>query len=213
MQKETIVYLIRHSEQLKINGIKNIKEDDQINNEKITLSVEGENKAKELSKMNELNNIDAIWSSNYVRAIATAKYISYRNNLEINIDSNFNERKLGILKTLKELGKNKKYSYTEEQLLDKNLKNINGENGIEVNNRMTNSLNKILKENEGKKIVIVSHGAAIKFLLMNWCKLNEDIKLVYKDKVLDISSPCLLKLTFRKNELLDLEQKILKYSF
>lgn len=151
MQKETIVYLIRHSEQLKINGIKNIKEDDQINNEKITLSVEGENKAKELSKMNELNNIDAIWSSNYVRAIATAKYISYRNNLEINIDSNFNERKLGILKTLKELGKNKKYSYTEEQLLDKNLKNINGENGIEVNNRMTNSLNKILKENEGKK--------------------------------------------------------------
>lgn len=213
MQKETIVYLIRHSEQLKINGIKNIKEDDQINNEKITLSVEGENKAKELSKMNELNNIDAIWSSNYVRAIATAKYIAYRNNLEINIDSNFNERKLGNLKTLKELGKNKKYSYTEEQLLDKNLKNINGENGIEVNNRMTNSLNKILKENEGKKLVIVSHGMAIKFLLMNWCELNKDVKLVYKNTILDITSPCLLKLTFRKNELLDLEQKILKDSF
>ena len=56
MQK-TIVYLIRHSEQLKIKGIKNIKEDDQINNEKIILSVEGENKARELSKKEELNNI------------------------------------------------------------------------------------------------------------------------------------------------------------
>ena len=36
---KTTVYLIRHSEQLKINGIKNIEEDDQISNEKIILSV------------------------------------------------------------------------------------------------------------------------------------------------------------------------------
>ena len=104
MQK-TIVYLIRHSEQLKVDGIKNIDENSQISNEKIILSVEGEDKARELSKREELNNIDVIWSSNYVRAISTAKYIAYNNNLEINIDSNFNERKLGDLETLKESGK------------------------------------------------------------------------------------------------------------
>ena len=39
--KKTILYLIRHSEQLKIKGIKNIEEDEQLNNEKIILSVEG----------------------------------------------------------------------------------------------------------------------------------------------------------------------------
>ena len=195
MQK-TIVYLIRHSEQLKIKAIKNIKEDNQINNEKIILSVEGENKARELSEKEELNNIDVIWSSNYVRAISTAKYIAYRNNLEINIDSNFNERKLGNLEKLKELGKDKKYSYTEEQLLDEKLKNINGENRVEVNKRMTNALNKILKENEGKNIVIVSHGAAIKFLLMNWCKLNDELKLTYKNSIIDLKSPSLIKLEF-----------------
>lgn len=195
MQK-TIVYLIRHSEQLKINVIKNIKEDDQINNEKIILSVEGENKARKLSEREELNNIDVIWSSNYVRAMSTAKYIAYRNNLEINIDSNFNERKLGNLETLKELGKNKKYSYTEEQLLDEKLKNINGENRVEVNKRMTNALNKALKQNEGKNIVIVSHGAAIKFLLMNWCKLNNELKLTYKNSIIDLKSPSLIKLEF-----------------
>ena len=195
MQK-TIVYIIRHSEQLKIKGIKNIVEDDQINNEKIILSVEGENKARELSEKEELNNIDIIWSSNYVRAIATAKYIAYRNNLEINIDSNFNERKLGNLETLKELGKNKKYSYTEEQLLDEKLKNINGESRLEVNKRMTNALNKVLKQNEGKNIVIVSHGAAIKFLLMNWCKLNNELKLTYKNSIIDLKSPSLIKLEF-----------------
>ena len=203
MQK-TIVYLIRHSEQLKINGIKNIEEDDQINNEKIILSVEGENKARELSKREELNNIDVIWSSNYVRAIATAKYIAYRNNLEVNIDSDFNERKLGNLETLKELGKNKKYSYTEEQLLDEKLKNINGENRVEVNKRMTNALNKVLKQNEGKNIVIVSHGAAIKFLLMNWCKLNDELKLTYKNSIIDLKSPSLIKLEFNGMNLNDL---------
>ena len=203
MQK-TIVYLIRHSEQLKINGIKNIEEDDQINNEKIILSVEGENKARELSKREELNNIDVIWSSNYVRAIATAKYIAYRNNLEVNIDSDFNERKLGNLETLKKLGENKKHSFTEEQLLDENLKNIDGENRIEVNKRMNNSLNKILEENKGKNIAIVSHGAAIKFLLMNWCKLNNELKLTYKNSIIDLKSPSLIKLEFNGTNLDDL---------
>ena len=76
--KDTIVYLVRHSETLKIDGIKNIEEDNQISNEKIILSVEGENKARELSQREELNNIDVIWSSNYVRAISTAKYIAYK---------------------------------------------------------------------------------------------------------------------------------------
>ena len=90
--QNTIVYLIRHSEQLKIDGVKNIEEDEQINNEKTILSVEGENKARELSKREELNNIDVIWSSNYVRAISTAKYIANENNIPINIDINLNDK-------------------------------------------------------------------------------------------------------------------------
>lgn len=94
MSNLTKIYLIRHSEQLKING-KNIKsEDSQISNEKIILSINGERKAKEISELEELNNIDVLWSSNYVRAISTAKYIALKNNIEINIDENFNERKL-----------------------------------------------------------------------------------------------------------------------
>ena len=72
------------------------------------------------------------------------------------------------------------------------------------------SLNKffngILKKYEGKKIVVVSHGGAIKFFLLNCCEVNENTKLVYNSKVLDITLPCLLKLTFRKNELVSLEQ-------
>ena len=109
-----IIYLIRHSEQLKINGIKNVVENEQINNEKVILSVLGEKKAEEMANLYELCDVDVLWSSNYVRAISTAKYIANNNDIEINIDENLNERKLGDLNSLKELGKNKKYSFTEE---------------------------------------------------------------------------------------------------
>lgn len=201
---KTIVYLIRHSKQLRNENYGNVKESDQTKNEKIILSVEGEEKAKALSQREELKNIDIIYSSNYVRAISTAKYIADKNNLIINIESNLGGRKLGNLEKLKELGKDKKYTFTEEQLLDENLKNIDGESRIEVNKRMTDTLNKILKENEGKNIVIVSHAAAIKFLLMNWCTINEDIKLTYNQSIIEVNSPCLIKLEFEKLNLKDL---------
>ena len=80
--------------------------------------------------------------------------------------------------------------------MDESLKNIDGENRIEVNKRMSNVLNKILEQNEGKNIVIVSHGAAIKFLLMNWCELNDELKLTYKNSIIDLKSPSLIKLEF-----------------
>lgn len=104
------IFLIRHSEQFKIKGIKNTTEDTQSSNEKIVLSVEGEKKAKEISNLKELNDIDILWSSNYVRAISTAKYIAYRNNIKINIDERLNERKLRKLRHIKRIRKNKKTS-------------------------------------------------------------------------------------------------------
>ena len=94
MEKRTYIYLIRHSEQLKLKNQINIKENSQISNEKIILSINGEKKAEEISKLEELKNIDYLYSSNYVRAISTAKYIAYQNNIDINIDENLGERKL-----------------------------------------------------------------------------------------------------------------------
>lgn len=196
MEKSTVVYLIRHSEQLKINGIKNLKEEEQISNEKIILSVDGEKKAFEISQIEEMSKIDAIWSSNYVRAISTAKYIADRNEIPINIEKDLGERKLGNLKTLQELGKDKKYTYTKEQLLDDKLKNKDGESREEVNRRMSIFLNKILDENRGGRVALVSHGAAIKYLLMNWCMLDEFVNIRYKDKIIDIKSPGIVKMKF-----------------
>lgn len=53
-------------------------------------------KAEKLSSTEEMKNVDVVISSNYVRAIATAKYIVEYNNTNINIIDEFGERKFGI---------------------------------------------------------------------------------------------------------------------
>lgn len=202
---EKKVYLIRHSEQLKIKNEE--EKNEQIKNEKIILSVEGEKKAEKLSKIPQLQNIEQLWSSNYVRAISTAKYISKENNIKIKISSKLNERKLGDLETLKEMAKNKKNSYTTEQLLDKKLKNKDGESCEEVARRMEEKMKEIVEEGPGN-IAIVSHGAAIKFYLSNYCKIDEDINFIYNDKIIireNLNSPDIIELTFANNSLRNIE--------
>lgn len=109
----TIVYLIKHAEELEENGIKNTNESSQIMNEKFILSVKDEEQAKQVSENIELQNIDILWCSNYSRAKCTAKYIAYKNNLDINIDSRLNERKLGSIEDLSEWMKDKKYGVVQ----------------------------------------------------------------------------------------------------
>ena len=199
--KETIIYLIRHSEQLKMNITYLSGENEQIKNEKIVLSTEGERKAKELSEKEELKNIDVLYSSNYVRAIATAKYIANQNKININVDERLGERKLGDLVTLKELGSKSKNDYTTDQLIDENFKNKDGESNLDVRKRMTESIMEILDNYQGKKIAIVSHGAAIKFFLQNFCKYDKETEtLIYNDKTVchkKLESPCLIKIIFK----------------
>ena len=202
---EKKVYLIRHSEQLKIKNEE--EKNEQIKNEKIILSVEGEKKAEKLSKISQLQNIEQLWSSNYVRAISTAKYISKENNIEINISSKLNERKLGDLETLKKMAKNKKNSYTTEQLLNRKLKNKDGESCEEVSKRMKEKLQEIV-ENGPENIAIVSHGAAIKFYLSNFCRIDENINFIYNEKIIIkkiINSPDIIELTFSNNSLRNIE--------
>ena len=205
--KYTIIYLIRHAETIDENGIRNTSEDLQIINEKEILSVEGEAQAKKLSENEELKNLDIIWSSSYTRAKATAKYIANVNNLPINLDDNLSERKLGNLQELGEFMKDKNTrDPSQEQLLDRTFRTSDGESAEQTRKRMNKFFDKILKEYEEKRIAVISHGGSIKFFLLNWCEVNEEVKLVYNNTILNITSPCLLKMIFRKNKLVSLEQ-------
>lgn len=201
------VYFVRHSKPLKVNNDKNI-DSLQIQNEKQPLSIEGENIAREKLNIEELKDIDKLYSSSYVRAISTAKYIAENNNIEINVINDFGERKFGI-NSWDELPDN----FGEKQFLDENYKTEFGESQKEVRERTFNALMNVLK-NDDKKIAIVFHSTAMLFLLMTWCKVipsKEDFsyKLLFNDEEVfnDKIDYCeIFKLTFDdKNKLINIE--------
>ena len=201
----TIVYLVKHADELQENGIKNIDDTTQLINEKYILSVKGEEQSRKLSENSELANIDVLWSSSYARAKATAKYIAYKNNIEINIDSSLNERKLGNLEDLSKWMEKKTIGVVQAYLQNQKWKAREGESCEDATKRVTHFLQKILKENKGKRIVLVSHGALISFLLTNWCDLNDEMKLIFNNKVIEIKEPSITKLTFENQKLLNIE--------
>ena len=102
---KTTIYLIRHSESLKLKDEPTNTEIDQLKNEKLPLSENGEMLALKLSENDELQCIDKIYSSHYKRAISTAQYIAKQNNLEIDIDERLGERKLRRFNSFKEAGR------------------------------------------------------------------------------------------------------------
>lgn len=93
----TTIYLLRHSQPFrKLLGEYNASEIEQIRNEKNPLSLDGERLAKEISENKELQNIDVIYSSHYVRTMCTAKYIAENNQIKLNVDERLGERKFGV---------------------------------------------------------------------------------------------------------------------
>ena len=173
----TTIYLIRHSKPMKVNNTFN-KDNLQLQNEKSSLSIEGEQIANEKLSKKEFDDIDILFSSSYVRTVQTAKYLANKNNLEINVISDLGERKFGV-DSWNELPD----KFERKQFLDENYKLNNGENQKEVRGRMYSVIMKILNEYPSKKIAIVSHGTAISYLLKKWCDVNiVDDKLRYSFK-------------------------------
>ena len=85
------------------------------------------------------------------------------------------------------------------------MKNSLGESLIDVQKRMDSVISKIVLDNKNKRIVIVSHGAALKFYLRKFCKLNKDIKLEFNNGVLDFPSPCIIKLIINDDKVIDIK--------
>jgi len=172
----TMVYISRHSQPFrKLLGEYKVNEIEQIRNEKNPLSVDGEKYADQMSNYPELLKVESLYSSHYVRAMATAKYIAEKNGIELNVDERLGERRFGVDKMSK-LPSN----FFEEQFRNWDYKLSNGESANEVSKRMNEALSEILDSNKGKVIAIISHGTAISTMLKKWCdiKLNEETKLI-----------------------------------
>ena len=201
----TTIYLMRHSIALK--NINNDCNNDslQLQNEKMPLSIEGEELASNISKEEELQNIDVVISSNYVRAMATAKYISKANNVNLIVNSAFGERKFGV-NSWDELPS----GFELRQNDDENYKIGDGESQKEVRERVYKALMKVIDEYKDKRIVIVSHGSAILWLLKQWCDVNLKNKCItFNDKLIiydNIFNCTTFKLEFDDKRLVDIEK-------
>ena len=158
-----VIYLMRHSEPLKPINLDN-KDSLQLQNEKWILTRSGEQIALNKSLNNELKDFDIVVASNYVRAIATAKYFTKD---KVFIDENFGERKFGI-NSWNELPK----EFEKKQFDDFNYKLENGESLNEVKDRQYQSLIKILENNSYQKVLIVGHSTALTSLLSIWCEVH-----------------------------------------
>lgn len=205
----TEIYLIRHSVRFMNADIESYltAQSNLIKNEKVILSVEGEKRAEILSREEELQNIDKVYASNLVRTQQTAKYLCYNQNLKINIDDRLDERRVGIPND------NEVTDWFTRQYLDENYKTVGGESQVDVRNRMYDAICDILKSNKDKRVAVFTHGYAITFLLLKWCKLInitylEHLTLSYEDKIIfdkRINAPEVFKLTFDDLELKNIE--------
>ena len=208
---ETTVYLIRHSVRLNMkNNIEsyNTTQENLIKSEKIILSVTGEKRAEILSNEEELQNIDVVYTSNCVRTLQTAKYLMEKQNLKANLDERLDERRTGK-------PNDKEYpDWYIRQFQDENFKTEGGEGQKDVRERMESVFNEIVEKNKGKRIAIFTHGNAMTYFLLKWCKLekvtpNRELKLSFKGKVVfdkRINSPEVFKLTLNDgNEIEEIE--------
>ena len=175
----TTIYLMRHSEPFKVHrGIEDIHEDLIFSNIKNPLSVEGEKLAEKISNNNEFDNLDVVWSSNYVRTMSTAKWFAYRNNLKVNVTDRLGERIHGI-NSWDELP----IDFERKQFDDENYKIGNGESRKETTDRIYSFINELLEEYKDKRILVVGHSTAFMFLLMKWCSVEYDGDYKFNNKV------------------------------
>ena len=119
-------------------------------------------------------DIDKIYSSDLIRAVETASYISKIFKKDIVKMKEFREINFGLWEglTFEEIKKN----YPEEHKIWKetphNAKIPGGETLEDVYKRVMSGLKKVLKESIGQNIIIVSHGGPIKLMILGLLEID-----------------------------------------
>lgn len=175
------LYLVRHGES-EWNILKKVQGQKNVN-----LTKKGEKQAEKIANRLDSENIDIIYSSDLKRAFETAKTIGNKLKLDVNLDKSFREINFGIWEGIptKELSD----KYCEEHLLwmkePHKLKLEGAETLGELQNRTIKGINRISKLNPSKNILIVSHSAAIKTIILGL--LDMDIRYYSKMSLNNVS--------------------------
>lgn len=158
----TIIYLTRHGE-----TEWNIEKRLQGRGDS-PLTENGIQRAKELRDRIKNIDIDVIYSSPIKRALNTANILRGNKNIDIVTDDRLMEMCFGDYEGKKiDIIQKENPSWDINLIMQGNVEICapNGENLKEVRERISKLMNKIIAENIGKSILIVTHGITLKALM------------------------------------------------
>lgn len=153
------LYLIRHGRQ-----------NSPLCNVDVPLDEAGRRQAELVAKRLKNYDIEALYSSNLIRASQTAEIIGKELNLVNNIEENLREISFGAMEGLNDIEIKERFgAFLEERAkADRDLPLPEGESGQDVYNRAFPVIQRIIKnakENHIENIAIVTHGGVIRTLV------------------------------------------------
>ena len=164
------------------------------------LSIEGEKASVKIVK-----KIDAsiVYSSSYASSIGTAKYYASYKNIDVNINSFLNDLRIG------DLGRRNIKMLRFMQERDFDFKFNRGESLNDVNKRMNIAIDRIIKKNGNKNIVIFTQKSAITGYLLDKLEhgynLEDRLVLSFNERVIiddNLSDVDIIKLELEKGKVI-----------
>ena len=167
------------------------------------LSIEGEKASVKLVK-----KIDAsiVYSSSYASSIGTVKYYASYKNIDVNINSFLNDLRIG------DLGRRNIKMLRFMQERDFDFKFNRGESLNDVNKRMNIAIDRIIKKNGNKDIVIFTQKSAITGYLLDKLEhgynLDDRLVLSFNERVIiddNLSDVDIIKVVLEKGKVINCE--------
>ena len=157
----TKIFLIRHGETErnkigKLQGSSDIK-----------LLPEGMQQAHLLAEHAPFHNVDAIYSSDLERAVKTAEILAAKFHLPVIKERGLRETSFGEWegRFLSDLAKENPKGFEKFFTRPDKVQPPNGETFLQSQARIMNALGEIIADNDGKSVIVVSHGAAIRLII------------------------------------------------
>lgn len=183
----TTVFFVRHAEP-------NYQNHDDASRE---LSLKGLADRKLVTEFLSNKLVNKVFSSPYKRAIDTIKDFTDKYNHQIILIDDFRERKVGN-QWISNFSK-----FSAEQWSDFDYKLEDGESLKETQTRNVNALNKILKQNKDKTIVVGSHGTALSTIINYF-----DKSFAYSDfKKIQFLMPWIVRFDFKNYDCVNIKMK------
>lgn len=144
------------------------------------INAQGKSEIEKITTWLKLSNqkIDKIYTSSALRSVQSARIIAQGIKKDIEIVDGLLERRPGIWGGLTFTQIEKKYP----EMLEQYHKNpstfwpVGGETTLSLNNRVEDAIDKIIKENQYKRILIVTHGGVIQSVISSALGVTPDLQ-------------------------------------